>query len=69
MLKPTLLGTLISNLPILSTSLPAKSESKQRFYSRSPEQQVAAIAAAEAKRLRKQSKRLADAGLTSTELL
>lgn len=69
MLKPTLLGALISNLPVLATMLSAEQESKQRKTSRSPEQQLAAFNAAEAKRLRKQSKRLADAGLTSTNLL
>lgn len=68
MLKPTALGALISNLPVLATLLSTDPEYKHRTSARSIEQQVAAIAAAEAKRLRKQSKRLADAGLPQSNL-
>lgn len=44
-------------------------DAKRRTTSRNYEQQKAAYEAAEAKRLRKQSKRLADAGMDQGELL
>lgn len=58
---------LATNLPI--RPVPAPASLPARTTSRNPEQQREAYYAAEAKRLRKQSKRLADAGMKQGDLL